>query len=371
MNISIPASKLYSLQYIRGIAALAVLFYHLQASLNNVYAQTNLGELIFSQGQFGVELFFVLSGFIICFSTERIESRAVIKFLIRRIFRIYPLLILCVTAYYFLLSSHYDLHYYSVSVLGFNFNYKAAAPFFGWNVLPTAWSISYELSFYFLFAIAMLISHKYRILLACILVIGAYLSASYYFNHEFFLYFNKSENHNIGEHNIFYLFTSPMFLEFIYGMLIYVIYHYFRNSTFSINSENRYPIKFLIILSIIYLIALIASDDKNNPHILLQQGPLAWGLIAAMMLSLSIIYETLFSTNKSHFLDYLGEISYSLYISHMLIFDLIYRKFGIVKQNGITPFIMSTIFAIIIAIILHHLIEKPLIHFSKKLIKRF
>ena len=51
MNTLVTTSKkFYSLQYIRGFAALAVLFFHLSASLNGVYSQISLGDLLFSQG---------------------------------------------------------------------------------------------------------------------------------------------------------------------------------------------------------------------------------------------------------------------------------------------------------------------------------
>ncbi|NYA48442.1 hypothetical protein BES36_005965 [Haemophilus quentini] len=137
LNASVTTSTtFYSLQYIRGFAALAVLFFHLRASLNNAYSQVNLGDLLFSQGYLGVDFFFVLSGFIICFSTEK-ENYGWGSFIIRRFFRIYPLLIICITTYY-LVMRNYDLHYYLISVLGFNFNYQASAPHFGYNVLPSA-----------------------------------------------------------------------------------------------------------------------------------------------------------------------------------------------------------------------------------------
>lgn len=55
MNTLVTTSKkFYSLQYIRGFAALAVLFFHLSASLNGVYSQISLGDLLFSQGYWGL-----------------------------------------------------------------------------------------------------------------------------------------------------------------------------------------------------------------------------------------------------------------------------------------------------------------------------
>lgn len=61
MNTLVTTSKkFYSLQYIRGFAALAILFFHLKASLNGVYSQISLGDLLFSQGYLGVDFFFCI-----------------------------------------------------------------------------------------------------------------------------------------------------------------------------------------------------------------------------------------------------------------------------------------------------------------------
>ncbi|EIR2665175.1 acyltransferase family protein [Escherichia coli] len=62
--------KLNSIQVMRGIAALMVVGFHYRTSLNGVYAQTNLGDLLFLNGAFGVDLFFIISGFIIVYSTK-------------------------------------------------------------------------------------------------------------------------------------------------------------------------------------------------------------------------------------------------------------------------------------------------------------
>jgi peptidoglycan/LPS O-acetylase OafA/YrhL len=60
-----------SIHYLRGIAALFVVLFHLRGYVNNTYVQSNLGDLLFVNGAFGVDLFFVISGFIICFATQK------------------------------------------------------------------------------------------------------------------------------------------------------------------------------------------------------------------------------------------------------------------------------------------------------------
>ncbi|WHH05620.1 acyltransferase family protein [Escherichia coli] len=55
----------------RGVAALLVVAYHNKQYLNEVYAQKDLGDLLFISGGFGVDLFFIISGFIIMLSSQK------------------------------------------------------------------------------------------------------------------------------------------------------------------------------------------------------------------------------------------------------------------------------------------------------------
>ena len=91
-----------SLQYLRGIAALLVVLYHYRGELNSIYAQKGLGDLLFSNGYIGVDLFFMVSGFVIMLSTEKDKSS--LSFAIKRIFRIYPVYIVCLILCTYFLS---------------------------------------------------------------------------------------------------------------------------------------------------------------------------------------------------------------------------------------------------------------------------
>lgn len=81
--------KIYSLQYLRAFAALWVLLTHV-LQLCEVRP-----EGVFWAGQWGVDIFFLLSGFIIFLTTK--EGSYWVDFFIKRIFRIYP-------AYLFILA---------------------------------------------------------------------------------------------------------------------------------------------------------------------------------------------------------------------------------------------------------------------------
>ena len=88
--------KLQSIQLLRGIAALLVVFYHaLSLQLLTIDPQNSASLLlggIFASGFAGVDLFFVISGFIMVWVTRRTEPGAaeVGEFLFSRVTRIYP-----------------------------------------------------------------------------------------------------------------------------------------------------------------------------------------------------------------------------------------------------------------------------------------
>ncbi|HBE5860281.1 TPA: acyltransferase, partial [Escherichia coli] len=63
--------KIKTIHYLRGIAALLVVCFHIREYINGVYAQQNLGDLLFLSGASGVDLFFIISGFIIAMSTDK------------------------------------------------------------------------------------------------------------------------------------------------------------------------------------------------------------------------------------------------------------------------------------------------------------
>jgi len=94
---NIWSNRIESLDYLRGIMALCVMIYHLTVwNLYNLDASTLLGRL----GIYAVSIFFILSGLSIAIANSHfiIDIKSSIAFYIRRIFRIYPLLWVCIIA---------------------------------------------------------------------------------------------------------------------------------------------------------------------------------------------------------------------------------------------------------------------------------
>lgn len=104
------SQRLRALDGLRGVAILLVMgfhyFYHLESfyykSTLYPYGETFSNVLIFKYGYMGVELFFIISGFVIAMTLE--SSRSVLDFVIRRFVRIWPALIVSAVLTFFLLN---------------------------------------------------------------------------------------------------------------------------------------------------------------------------------------------------------------------------------------------------------------------------
>jgi peptidoglycan/LPS O-acetylase OafA/YrhL len=150
------AQRLDRLDVARGLAALMVVFYHANAIVQTPkYHGTAPFHGLFSAGGFGVDFFFVLSGFIIFYIHRRDIGRpaALGRYASKRFLRIYPpywVAMLLVTAAYALgtgmgTGSELEPTRWITSVL--------LAPHPEVPVIPVAWSLRFEVMFYAAFGL--------------------------------------------------------------------------------------------------------------------------------------------------------------------------------------------------------------------------
>ena len=149
--------RLQFLDAVRGIAAFTVAVQHTVEAVSPSFLKWS--HEVFRPGEWGVILFFVSSGFIIPVSLDR--YRSVGRFWVGRFFRLYPLYwavmagALVLFAFdRFGLPEDYKLHW----VRATGANITMAQEFIGQpHVLGQAWTLSYELVFYFLVSLLFLV----------------------------------------------------------------------------------------------------------------------------------------------------------------------------------------------------------------------
>src|SRR5262249_47851617 len=160
---------IYNIHLLRALAALAVVYFH-------VTSDAGL-QLPVNIGAHGVDVFFVISGFIIAY----IGARSPDGFLVRRLIRIVPfywaatLVVFAVALLYphVMRTTQADFAQLVYSLLFI----PRETPYAG--MLPTlilGWSLNYEMYFYVLFALSLLLARR-RAPLVCAALITAILLA--------------------------------------------------------------------------------------------------------------------------------------------------------------------------------------------------
>src|SRR6185295_7492339 len=161
MNAEGGRSRVEIVEPLRGFAALAVSWYHF--TQGGGLMQPGWLKSTGTYGWLGVEVFFVVSGFVIPFAMNRgqyIASADLGTFLLKRIVRLYP-------PYLFAIALVLVLWYLSAAIPGFrgtppsvelvplilHFGYLNSLLGYPW-ALPVMWSLAIEFQFYVLVAFA-------------------------------------------------------------------------------------------------------------------------------------------------------------------------------------------------------------------------
>ena len=161
-----PSSGLTSVQALRGLAALAVVLHHVSFIMGQPqYGGRQIWPEAFEFGTLGVNLFFVLSGFIILKAhlADLGRPARLARYLYRRIVRIYPVYWIFLTLYVLAAAVHFGvgkfswapeslLQAYVLLPLNADFHLPLHE-----RILPlkVAWTLAYEVEFYALFVIAL------------------------------------------------------------------------------------------------------------------------------------------------------------------------------------------------------------------------
>ncbi len=218
--------KIDIIQVLRGIAVVMVIIFHFKDIIKPGEFLRRELDFLFDSGAAGVDLFFVISGFIMVFVTRKSTGgiRYAKNFLIKRVLRIWPLYVIATLTYTIIVApviANISLTI-ALKVLKSIFFIPLSylnPPYFGYAYLGVGWSLNYEMYFYFLITISLL-SGKYRwFLFAALIILTLLIIPIAYGN----LTSRPLEARNYGS-LLINLITNPIIWEFVYGTIIGLLY---------------------------------------------------------------------------------------------------------------------------------------------------
>jgi len=298
----LSSPKLQWLEVMRGLAALWVLLHHADQSISHFVGSPGANPLI-SNGYLGVDFFFVLSGFIIAYSSRRLaeSGRGVADYLQARVLRIYiPYLPIGLGMYclYMLLPemSHSDRSpglLTSLTLLPTN-----SPP-----ALSVAWTLVHEIIFYAIFAAWFAARRLFWVGVAAWAVAITWV------------YFTGLSLERYQTY-----FFSPLNLCFILGMCIFLL-----TGRLAINGRVAAAITLIGLLAV----ALQAIDESPNRLVI----ALGFGLLV-----LAAASSTAMSRSAPASLLTLGAASYAIYLVHNPVLSIAVRGVAVISP-GIPPWL--------------------------------
>ncbi|HHW4679793.1 MAG TPA: acyltransferase family protein [Xylella sp.] len=341
-----------SIQLLRGIAAVLVVLCHVvHAEVVHGRGKAILSESLAQFGYAGVDLFFVISGFVMTtvIAGKYGSGANAARFLIRRGMRILPLYWLFTTAIIVLMyvrPGTIDSSYQERSILASYLLWpQSALPH-----LQVGWTLSYEAFFYLTMTSAIAFVQEQRVPLffvawATILLVLQTVTNTSPWGH---------------------IITSPMGWEFIAGALVGI---YWRR----LPAHCAGVCLWLGIVGFFGAAVVLQALRIFSEFALLRT--LVFGIPSVLMVLGTVRAESAGKLSSSKWLNWLGDASYSIYLSHLLVLTLLSRLWSVSGLNQQVwqhiGFIFTTIIACCIAGWLsYRFIERPLLSIGDRLLPR-
>ena len=318
------APTLVSIQIMRALACLLVLLHH--ARNPKAWMFSPLADWDFTSG---VEIFFVISGFIM-YTAARQEQP--LEFLRRRVIRVWPLYAIATLTWAGWLGFHKlpvtDFGHLAMSILMIP-HPSPNHPDLIWPVLSPGWTLCYEMFFYILFALGLAIRRVRLVSFGAILALAAVGLLI----------------HPAGA--VAHAFTAPILLAFAAGMGIAIAYE-------RISFARGWPLA---------LVGAGALAAHASPWIQLSEG---WVVAAAAALVAGgLALEPLLRERRLATLRSIGDASYSIYLFHTLILAQVLWSGYTLRLTGWIQFLLlvGTGMALSIGagLLVHRWVERPML----------
>ena len=362
-----PVDRLETIQILRGVAAMLVVYNH--AGLLVIQATERLGQSLLvpteafaTFGSIGVDLFFVISGFVMAMSARGFDGqRDGARFLALRFVRIAPLFyIFCLLWLTQLLPAGVSVSSGTVS------NSLLFLPLidrteYSWPIHYLGWTLSFEFIFYLIVS-GLIASGQSRNATMLLLAMLALPLLSYPFSDGLVLW---------------HMFTNPIQWEFAMGVGLFLLWQ----------AQLLRQIRMATLAGLLFSVVLLAGMLLQGEAIFLAKDTvngttsagraLYWGVPMALLLCLLLGSEPLTSGRPRQLLTVVGDASYSIYLSHLFVV----RAAEEVVERDWLPFapgqgadLLLSVVLVLSAIVgfgVHRLIERPLLSWGRLRVKRF
>lgn len=349
MSQSVTHQKSYyfELDLLRFIAALAVVFYHYTFVNTLSFSEiTNFPVLggLFKYGYMGVELFFMISGFVILMTCM---NKTPTDFVISRISRLYPafwisLLITTLTIIFFVADNSKN-----ISLSKFLVNFSMIAEYINIeNIDPVYWTLQVEIKFYFWIFVIVLMNKLANIesYLSVWLLIS--ILEVFQFTHDF-------------TRLLFIPEWAPYFCS---GALFFII------KTQGINVKRGLLLFLAYLLSIHY--AIVEAGQKASAF----ESDFSPFVISILITVLYLLFIIVISRKtvylKSRNIVLIGALTYPLYLIHNVVGEIIFAQFS-QNINKYVLLILTIVLMLIISFVISFFLEPKITKLMKSSLYKY
>ncbi|MES3046696.1 acyltransferase family protein [Sphingomonas faeni] len=332
---------LIGIQYLRAVAALMVVVFHLEPQLKRMGYAGFWPKGLSS----GVDIFFVISGLIMWVTTSG-RPVGVVDFWRRRVTRIAPLywaftllmVALMLVAPKLLQTSRFDGWHVLTSFLFL----PAAHPVLKTMepVVMPGWTLNYEMFFYLIFGLWLLAPERLRLAgnvatIGLLVAIGAMIDLS-------------------PRTSVAGFYTSSIMIEFVLGIVLGVLV-----TRGAILAKVPAPLAWALLVGGLAFAVLLPTTSAGIPRAVTR------GIPAFLAVGAMLVLELRGRIGDCRWLRWLGDASFSLYLSHFVVLSFVsqlWRRLSIAPSP--TSYIAFGIFAVAISIVsgivCYRFVEQPL-----------
>lgn len=332
------------LNELRAFASLSVIFYHIEILKSRDHTSSLFDNSFFTYfidrlGRNGVNLFFVLSGFLITYlllkEKEKYETILLRKFYLRRIFRIWPLyyLIVCIsfviipylaitsdifhnTPFNFIDISNPENYSINSLLTYLFFLPNVAREYYGYRVVGgiQSWSVGVEEQFYILWPLLIFLFARKKIAWVFVLLLLIFIFSNVFIQPASFHLLPKNASFTAMLIPRIYVIIKIIPFEFMtIGAIGGYLYAYYDKKIKQF-SKSKYI--YLVVLSFVFIFLFLSLY-----HVYFQG--LILGFLFLFLILVTINDEnTIVFRNKP--ISYLGKISYGIYMYHPFVMFLVF-----------------------------------------------